>query len=68
MSASGLEALTRLAAGPTPDVYAVRSLHARPPGADVFARIAGQWPGLEGRMVFMTGGAFTEVARDFLAR
>ena len=68
VSASGLEALTRLAAGPTPDVILCDLSMPGLTGADVFAHIARQWPGLEGRMVFMTGGAFTEVARDFLAR
>ncbi|MFT3713147.1 MAG: response regulator [Archangium sp.] len=35
-------------------------------GIDLFHEVAAKWPGLEGRIVFMTGGAFTPTAREFL--
>jgi len=37
-------------------------------GMDVFDQVRRAQPGAEERIVFMTGGAFTEDARDFLAR
>ena len=35
---------------------------------DLYQALADRQPGLEARVVFMTGGAFTQRARDFLAR
>jgi CheY-like chemotaxis protein len=35
-------------------------------GAELYNRIQADWPGLEDRIVFMTGGAFTAGAADFL--
>jgi CheY-like chemotaxis protein len=37
-------------------------------GMELHAELDRRWPGLSGRIVFMTGGAFTEAAQDFLAR
>ncbi len=37
-------------------------------GADVYKAARGFEPGAEGRIVFVTGGAFTPAARDFLDR
>ena len=36
-------------------------------GMDLYSRVARQWPGLERRFIFMTGGAFTATAADFLS-
>jgi CheY-like chemotaxis protein len=36
-------------------------------GPVVYAAIRQRWPALVGRIVFVTGGAFTERNRDFLA-
>jgi PAS domain S-box-containing protein len=36
-------------------------------GMDVYAEVARRLPGLEKRFIFMTGGAFTERATEFLA-
>lgn len=68
VSASGLEAIARLAGGLAPDVILCDLSMPGLTGADVFARIARERPGLEARMVFMTGGAFTDAAREFLER
>jgi CheY-like chemotaxis protein len=37
-------------------------------GMDLYAKLAEQCPGSEERLVFMTGGAFTPRAAEFLAR
>src|SRR5688572_11044201 len=37
-------------------------------GMDLYDRLCTERPGLEERLVFMTGGAFTARARDFLER
>jgi CheY-like chemotaxis protein len=37
-------------------------------GMDLYAELARRTPALAGRMIFMTGGAFTNRARDFLER
>jgi PAS domain S-box-containing protein len=37
-------------------------------GMDLYERLREEHPGMETRMVFMTGGAFTTRAQDFLAR
>ena len=36
-------------------------------GMDLYGAVARQWPGLERRFIFMTGGAFTATAADFLS-
>ncbi|GMU58830.1 MAG: hypothetical protein AMXMBFR34_05930 [Myxococcaceae bacterium] len=36
--------------------------------AELYQRICDAAPGLGGRVIFMTGGAFTDAARDFLAK
>ncbi len=35
-------------------------------GAELHQRIAAQWPGLERRMIFMTGGSYTHETNQFL--
>jgi FixJ family two-component response regulator len=37
-------------------------------GMDVYRELAQQHPSLAGRVVFLTGGAFTAAAREFLER
>jgi PAS domain S-box-containing protein len=37
-------------------------------GPELFARLSERWPDLARRMVFMSGGAFTERSRSFLER
>ena len=37
-------------------------------GMELHAELQRRWPGLANRIVFMTGGAFTEAAQEFLAR
>jgi signal transduction histidine kinase len=37
-------------------------------GPELFERIRSRWPGLEKKIVFATGGAFTAASRAFLAR
>jgi CheY-like chemotaxis protein len=37
-------------------------------GMDLHAELARRAPALAGRLVFMTGGAYTQEAQDFLAR
>jgi two-component system, cell cycle sensor histidine kinase and response regulator CckA len=65
---SGDEALARLLSGPEPDVVLCDLSMPGVTGADVYARLAAGRPGLERRIVFMTGGAFTDAARAFLDR
>jgi signal transduction histidine kinase len=62
------EALARLGAD---DAYDVLLCDLVMPGLDgpaLFERVRTGWPHLLGRMVFMTGGAFTDRAREFLER
>ena len=37
-------------------------------GMELYARICKEFPEQAPRVVFLTGGAFTQAARDFLAR
>ncbi len=37
-------------------------------GPEVYATVAERWPNLTARMVFMTGGAFTQATGDFIER
>ncbi len=63
----GEEALQRLAASDAWDVVLCDLMMPGVTGMDVHARLAQLRPGAEARMVFMTGGAFTERATTFLA-
>jgi CheY-like chemotaxis protein len=65
---SGDEALARLMGGPAPDVILCDLSMPGVTGADVYTRLAAARPGLERKIVFMTGGAFTDTARAFLER
>jgi PAS domain S-box-containing protein len=62
------EGLERLA-GPDPyDVVLCDLMMPNMTGMDLFAEVARRQPGLEQRFVFMTGGAFTPRATEFLAQ
>jgi CheY-like chemotaxis protein len=62
------EGLERLA-GPVPyDVILCDLMMPDMTGMDLFAEVARRHPGVERRFVFMTGGAFTPRAIDFLAQ
>jgi CheY-like chemotaxis protein len=63
----GLDALPSLEADP-PDLIFCDVMMPGLTVAELFARICEQCPGLDRRVVFMTGGAFTDAARDFLAK
>jgi CheY-like chemotaxis protein len=66
--ASGEAALARLRADDRFDVIICDLMMPTVTGIDVHAAIAAERPGVEQRFVFITGGAFTESARAFLAR
>ncbi|MDP1822221.1 MAG: PAS domain S-box protein [Archangium sp.] len=63
----GEEALALLGGGARFDVILCDLMMPGVTGMDLHARLAREQPGLEKHMVFMTGGAFTEEARAFLA-
>jgi len=65
---SGREALDRVAAGERFDLILSDLLMPDLTGMDLHREIARTDPVLAGRMVFLTGGAFTQAARDFLGR
>ncbi len=64
---SGADALELLAGGHRFDLIFCDLMMPGMTGPDVYAAIRRDYAGLEKRMVFMTGGAFTERARQFLA-
>jgi CheY-like chemotaxis protein len=61
------EALSRLVEGGHYDVVLCDLMMPEMTGMDLHAEIARRRPGLERRFVFMTGGAFTPRASEFLA-
>jgi PAS domain S-box-containing protein len=65
---SGREALAMLVEGAPVDVILCDLMMPDVSGMDVYERIAAQRPALAARFVFVTGGAFTERARAFVAR
>lgn len=68
LSTSGNDALARLAAGERFDVILSDLMMPRMTGMELFERIQRLAPDQAARMIFLTGGAFTDTARDFLAR
>jgi CheY-like chemotaxis protein/two-component sensor histidine kinase len=63
----GQQGLTRLCAGGDYDTILCDIMMPEMNGMDLFAMAAQKRPGLERRFVFMTGGAFTSRATEFLA-
>lgn len=63
---SGASALSRLLELDTVDVVLCDLLMPEVSGMDLFERLRRERPGLERRIVFMTGGAFTPRAAEFL--
>jgi CheY-like chemotaxis protein len=66
--ASGEAALDAIAASSAWDVIFCDLMMPRVSGIELYERLRTQHPGLERRVVFMTGGAFTSRAADFLAK
>jgi PAS domain S-box-containing protein len=62
------EGLKRLEEGPGYDVILCDLMMPDVTGMDLYADVAARHPGLERRFIFMTGGAFTPRATDFLAQ
>ncbi len=64
---SGREALTRLLAGECFDVILCDVMMPELSGVELYHQLARHQPSLTERLVFLTGGAFTPIAREFLA-
>lgn len=62
----GAEALAILARDEAFDAIVCDLMMPEMDGIEVFKQIAHRWPGLQDRVIFCTGGAFTPVAKDFL--
>jgi PAS domain S-box-containing protein len=65
---SGREAIARLAQDATFDVVVCDLQMNDGTGVDVYEYLCQQTPDLARRVIFTTGGAFTQTARDFLGR
>ncbi|HKQ71752.1 MAG TPA: PAS domain S-box protein [Polyangiaceae bacterium] len=65
--ASGREALAHIEAGKHFEVVLCDLMMPERSGADFYERVRARWPALGQRIVFMTGGAFTPHAQEFLA-
>jgi PAS domain S-box-containing protein len=68
VAVGGLAALDALDADAVRDVVFCDLMMPDMTGMDLHERIASRWPHLTERVVFMTAGAFTPRARDFLDR
>jgi nitrogen-specific signal transduction histidine kinase/CheY-like chemotaxis protein len=68
VAASGREALDRLASDADYDLVLCDLMMPDVSGEHVYRAVSQQTPGLLPRFVFMTGGAFTERAQEFLAQ
>jgi CheY-like chemotaxis protein len=66
-ASSAEEALALIERGPSFDTVVCDLMMPGQSGWDLHAEVALRRPGLERRFVFMTGGAFTRRAADFLA-
>lgn len=67
VAGGGAEGLAFLRAGPGFDAILCDLLMPDVTGMDVFRALRAERPGEEARILFMTGGAHTDEARDFLA-
>jgi len=65
--ANGTEAVARLAAEDSFDLCFCDLMMPEMSGMEVYRRVTARWPERASRFVFMTGGAFSPEARDFLA-
>ena len=63
---SGSEALQVLENGFDPELIICDLMMPSMTGRDVYAEISRRWPGLQARMVFATGGTFTDDMTQFL--
>jgi|GEM_PF-878454 len=63
---SGRQAIDALRDDPTVDLVLCDLMMPDMTGMDVYEAVRTEFPGLEEHIVFMTGGAFTSKARDFL--
>jgi CheY-like chemotaxis protein len=66
VAGSGLEAMSKLAEGRNFDVIFCDVMMPEMSGVEVFQRIRERHPGQEHKLVFMTGGAFAELAAHFI--
>jgi CheY-like chemotaxis protein len=67
MMTSGREAMEALLGGATYDVVLCDLMMPNVTGMDIYEKLAEVRPGEQAKLVFMTGGAFTDRARAFLA-
>ena len=67
IATSGREALDAIGSGSAFDVIFCDLMMPSMSGVDLYERVRVKHPGLERKIVFMTGGAFTPRAADFLA-
>lgn len=65
---SGKEALARLLGGARFDVIVSDLMMPEVTGMDIHAQLSRNVPDQAARMVFLTGGAYVPIAREFLAR
>ena len=65
---SARNALARLHAGQRYDAIVCDVMMPEMSGIDFHAELAGSWPEIAAQVIFLTGGAFTRRARDFLDR
>lgn len=63
---NGQEAIERLCSGEPFDLVLCDLMMPEVSGMEVFGKVSAHCPDLASRFVFMTGGAFTERAREFL--
>ena len=66
-SSSAMEALARVECGERYDAFLCDLMMPEMTGMELHARLAANAPALARRMIFITGGAFTEAAARFLA-
>jgi PAS domain S-box-containing protein len=66
-AASGREAIARLRSGDRPEVLLCDLMMPEATGMDLYEELADHHPGMEERMIFVTGGAFTPRAERFLS-